>query len=142
MSDRLELAQILDTFFTAFTSGPGAAERVNRLRGAFLPGATVVAPGGAGPQAMTVEDFLAPRQRMLTDGTLTGFREWASAGRLEVFGDIAAWFGRYAKEGTHLEGRGWKSLQFVRTAEGWRISSVAWDDERPGQAPYQQFSQP
>jgi hypothetical protein len=27
-----------------------------------------------------------------------------------------------------------KSLQFVRTADGWRISAVAWDDEREGLA--------
>lgn len=25
-----------------------------------------------------------------------------------------------------------KSLQFVRTGEGWRISAAAWDDEREG----------
>ena len=26
-----------------------------------------------------------------------------------------------------------KTLQFVRTSDGWRISAVAWDDERDGQ---------
>jgi len=25
-----------------------------------------------------------------------------------------------------------KTIQFIRTSEGWRISAAAWDDERPG----------
>jgi hypothetical protein len=25
-----------------------------------------------------------------------------------------------------------KTIQFVRTADGWRISAAAWDDERDG----------
>jgi len=29
-------------------------------------------------------------------------------------------------------GRGMKTLQFVRTVTGWRISAAAWDDERDG----------
>ena len=34
------------------------------------------------------------------------------------------------QDGTPFSGRGMKSLQFVRTGEGWRISAAAWDDER------------
>ena len=58
------------------------------------------------------------------------------AGRVEVFGDIAHWFGGYAKAGTQegepFTGRGMKTIQLVRTADGWRISAAAWDDEREG----------
>ena len=57
-------------------------------------------------------------------------------GRTEVFGDIAQHFGSYAKagvqDGTPFTGRGMKTLQFVRTPDGWRISAAAWDDERDG----------
>jgi hypothetical protein len=53
-----------------------------------------------------------------------------------VFGDIAAHFCTYAKAGTldgnPFVGRGTKSLQLVRTRSGWKISAVAWDDERDG----------
>jgi len=68
--------------------------------------------------------------------TLADFQEWAESGRLDVFGDIAHWFGSYAKQGVQdgkpFTGRGMKSLQLIRTAEGWRISAAAWDDERDG----------
>ena len=53
-----------------------------------------------------------------------------------MFGDIAQHFGGYAKsgiqDGTPFTGRGMKTMQFVRTSAGWRITAVAWDDERDG----------
>ena len=33
-------------------------------------------------------------------------------------------------DGEPFTGRGAKSVQLVRTSDGWRISAVAWDDER------------
>ena len=86
---------------------------------------------------MTVEEFFAPREALLTMGRLTDFREWAVVGPHRVFGDIAHWFGSYAKAGPAGRyppptGRGMKSIQLIRTAEGWRISAAAWDDERDG----------
>ena len=37
-------------------------------------------------------------------------------------------------QGEAIEGRGVISTQFIRTPSGWRMSSMAWDDERPGLA--------
>lgn len=80
-----------------------------------------------------------PRPSLLTDGTLVGFAEPALQGRVDVFGAIGHWFGRYAKRGVRhgepFEGAGMKSMQFVRTGDGWRISAAAWDDDRPGVGP-------
>jgi hypothetical protein len=33
-----------------------------------------------------------------------------------------------------IDARGAISTQFIRTPDGWRMSSMAWDDERPGLA--------
>ena len=35
-------------------------------------------------------------------------------------------------EGATIDVRGAISTQFIRTPDGWRMSSMAWDDERPG----------
>jgi len=35
-------------------------------------------------------------------------------------------------DGRAFRTRGMKTFQFVRTPAGWRISAVAWDDEREG----------
>jgi hypothetical protein len=137
-TDRVELEGIVDAFFTAFTSGEGTAERLEVLRQLFITEAVVVRTGGGEPAIYAVDGFIAPRQTLLEGGTLVDFREWAVAGRTEIFGDIAHWWGSYAKEGVQdgvsFTGRGMKTIQFIRTSEGWRISAAAWADERPGLA--------
>jgi hypothetical protein len=134
--DRAAIAGVVRAFFSAFTSGPGSDERLGELRRILLPQAVIVRTCGGDPVVHDVEAFIAPRQRWLSDGTLVDFTEWELSGRTEVFGDIAAHFCGYAKAGTQdgerFTGRGMKSLQFVRTAAGWKISAVAWDDERHG----------
>ncbi|MET1071341.1 MAG: hypothetical protein ABWY11_01715 [Umezawaea sp.] len=133
-ADRAAVEHAVDVFFAAFTSGPDCHTRIQALRALFLPQAVIVRTCGLEPEVYGVEEFLAPRERVLTDGTLTDFREWPLRGRVEVFGDIAHWFGAYAKQGLRagepFTGRGMKTVQLIRTAAGWRITAAAWDDER------------
>lgn len=135
-ADRAEIEGMVDAFFGAFISGEGCAERIGVLRELFLAEAVIVRTGGGEPAVYGIEDFIAPRQVLLEGGTLVGFREWAETGRTEIFGDIAHWWGSYAKEGVQngvaFTGRGMKTMQFIRSTDGWRISAAAWDDERPG----------
>ena len=135
-SDRAEIAAIVRTYFAAFTSGPGCEARMDALRELFLPQAVIVRTGGGEPAVYDVDGFIAPRQAILTDGTLEEFHEWELSGHTELFGDIAHHFCSYAKEGVQsgvpITGRGMKTLQLVRTAAGWKISGAAWDDEREG----------
>lgn len=135
-ADRAEIADIVRTWFEAFTSGAGCETRMAALRATLLPQAVIVRTCGTEPAVYDVEGFIAPRQAVLTDGTLEEFHEWELDGRTEVFGDVAHHFCSYAKEGVQggvpFTGRGMKTLQLVRTAQGWRVSAAAWDDERDG----------
>jgi hypothetical protein len=136
VEDRAEIEGVVRAFFAAFTSGPDSAAGLDALRSLLLPRAVVVRTCGLEPEVYDVEGFIAPRAELLAGDNLTDFREWAVSGRTEIFGDIAHWFGSYAKEGVQdgaaFTGRGMKSLQLVRTSGGWRISAAAWDDERDG----------
>jgi hypothetical protein len=130
-----EIQSVVDTFFAAFATGPGLPERMVALRDLFVPQALVTSTVGNEPVVMGVDAFIEPREALLGDGTLDEFSEWGTGGRIDVFGDIAHWFGGYAKAGVRAgvrtEGQGMKSIQLVRTSKGWRITAVAWDDERP-----------
>ena len=135
-ADEEAIEAVVRAFFAAFTSGPEAPTRLDALRPLFLAQAVIVRTCGTEPAAYDVEGFIAPRAALLTSGTLVDFAEWRLSGRTEVFGDVAHWFGSYAKSGVQDEvpftGRGMKSIQLVRTSAGWRISAAAWDDERDG----------
>lgn len=132
-SDDVEIDALISTFFDAFRTGPDLAQRCDALRAAFLPGAMIVKTCGD-IAVYDVESFIAPRFALLSGGSLVDFSEWPEDGRLEIFGDIAAWFGEYRKswiaDGVPQSGMGMKSMQFVRTPGGWRISAAVWDDER------------
>ncbi len=134
--DQEAVARLVETFFAAFRSGPDGPALLSELRGMFLPHAVVVRTCGTEPAVYGVEEFIAPRQALLAEGSLVDFTEWAVGGRTEIFGGIAHHFGSYAKEGVQdgvrFAGRGMKSMQLIRTSQGWRISAVAWDDERDG----------
>jgi hypothetical protein len=88
------------------------------------------------PEISTVEAFIAPRQATVDAGELTAFEEVELAEITEIFGNVAHRFSTYAKRGTlngaAIDARGAISTQFIRTREGWRMSSMAWDDERAG----------
>ncbi|MFL6161612.1 MAG: DUF4440 domain-containing protein [Jatrophihabitantaceae bacterium] len=143
-ADRAAIAEIVRTFFAAFSSGPELAARMDALRELFLPEAVIVRTCGGEPAVYGVESFIAPRQALLSGAGLVDFSEWELTGRTEVFGDIAQHFCGYAKQGVQdgspVTGRGMKTLQFVRTSAGWRISAVAWDDERDGLAIAREWS--
>ncbi len=80
----------------------------------------------------SVEEFIEPRERLLSDGRLVGFSEWETSERTEIEGDVASRFGEYRKsgvlDGEAYEGGGTKTIQFVRTPEGWRIAALSWCD--------------
>jgi hypothetical protein len=137
-ADRAAIDVLVRSFFAAFCSGPDCAARLDALRDVFLSEAVITRTCGLPPAVYNVDGFIAPRQALLTDGTIVDFREWELSGHTELFGDIAHHFCSYAKAGVQngvpFTGSGVKTFQFVRTAEGWRISAVAWDDERDGLA--------
>ena len=73
---------------------------------------------------------------MVESGALQDFREEELWEKTEVFGQVAHRFLCYRKtglmHGQAIDMKGMKSIQFVMTPEGWKISALAWDDERKG----------
>ncbi|HEX6851137.1 MAG TPA: hypothetical protein VF139_06985 [Candidatus Polarisedimenticolaceae bacterium] len=131
---RASIDAIAESFFDLFDNRGGRPPRLDMLHELVVPGATIVRATEPEPELTNVADFLAPRQKMLSDGTLAEFAERELAATTEVFGNVAQRFSLYEKsgirDGRQFTTRGMKAFQFVRTPDGWRISAVAWDDER------------
>lgn len=128
----IEIDLLTAEFFGAFDNRGGKAADVARIRRLVLPDGVIVKTG---PEftVYTVDEFIEPRRRLLTDGRLVEFFEWETSARTEIAGDIASRFGAYRKsgilDGESFEGGGTKTIQFVRTPEGWRIAAFAWYDQ-------------
>ncbi|MFK4068199.1 GNAT family N-acetyltransferase [Streptomyces sp. NPDC029674] len=127
-----ELDRLMDVFIGAFTNTGGRVPDLDVIRDVFIPQGRIIANVGDEPRIYDVDAFIEPRQKMLTDGTLTEFSEWEVSARTEIFGSVAHRFSGYRKSGYHhgewFEGSGHKTTQYLRTPAGWRMSSLAWDD--------------
>jgi len=127
-----EIDVLTTEFFGAFDNRGGKPADVARIRRLMLPGGviTVTSPVFT---SYTVEEFIAPREKLLADGRLVEFSEWETSERTEIVGNIASRFGEYRKsgllDGEPYEGTGSKTFQFVRTPDGWRIAAFAWHDQ-------------
>ncbi|WP_405435363.1 nuclear transport factor 2 family protein [Streptomyces avidinii] len=131
MSSKAEIDVVTAEFFGAFDNRGGRTADLDRIRRLVLPGGVITMTG---PQftVYTVDTFIEPRRRLLAEGRLVEFSEWETSERTEIVGDIASRFGEYRKsgvlDGEPFEGGGTKTIQFVRTSEGWRIAAFAWYD--------------
>ncbi|CAN5904680.1 hypothetical protein BH11MYX4_BH11MYX4_58040 [soil metagenome] len=129
-----EIDALVRRFFSAF-SNRGATSAVTSIPSLFLPEAvvTVEAPGTSrGVDVLDVRGFVAPRAALLQGGRLTDFEEREVNSQTTVDGRVASRSSQYRKagvlDGTPFEGGGHKHFQLVRTARGWKIAALAWED--------------
>lgn len=131
-----EIAALLRSFMDAVTFTPGGGPTYASIRNLMIPGGLFIKNSGDVPEISTVDEFITPRQRQVDDGVLTEFSEIELNGNTDLFGRIAQRLSTYRKagvsDGVAFGADGVISTQFVLTRDGWRISSMAWDDERPG----------
>ncbi|KJY33261.1 DUF4440 domain-containing protein [Streptomyces sp. A1547] len=129
---KVEIDALTAEFFGAFDNRGGGPADVARIRRLVLPGGVIVKTG---PEltVYTVDEFVEPREKLLNEGRLVEFSEWETSERTDIAGDIASRFGAYRKsgilDGEPFVGGGTKTIQFVRTPEGWRIAAFSWYDQ-------------
>lgn len=128
-----ELEAVAAGVYGAFDNRGGHPPDLDRLRALFLPQAAVFRVAAGRVEAMTLDGFLAPRGRILTDGTLQDFHEWEVAAATVRTGALACQQSAYPKagrlQGVPFEGGGRKLIQLVRTRGRWRIASLLWEDD-------------
>lgn len=127
-----EIDALTAEFFGAFDNRGGRSAEVDRIRRLLIPEGVIVCTRPT-YGAYTVEEFIAPREKLLSEGRLVEFSEWETSERTEIIGDLATRFCTYSKsgllDGAPYGGDGTKTIQFVRTPDGWRIASAVWFDE-------------
>ncbi len=135
-SDAAAIGELMGRFLRAVSFEQSGRPSYGELPELFVSDARLIRNSGASPEIPTVEEFVRARQDAVDAGELISFEEFELSETTELFGNVAHRFSPYGKRGVTdrgpIEVRGAISTQFVRTADGWRISSMAWDDERPG----------
>ncbi len=132
--DRLEIDALTYRFFDLFTNKDGRVPNVKEIKSIFIPNGILISNTEDTPIDYDLDGFIRPREEMLTNGTLTNFCEREISNRTELFGNIAQRFSLYEKtgelNGERFETKGMKTIQFVKINGKWKMSSVAWSDEK------------
>jgi hypothetical protein len=127
---------LLASFFQSVSFDHGQKPQYARLYDLFIPSGLLIKNSLATPEVTTVRQFIEPREQLVSSGQLTAFKEIELAAITEGFGNVAHRFSTYEKSGTQNGAaftlRGMISTQCILTPQGWRISAMAWDDERAG----------
>jgi len=133
---KAELDKLTAEFFRAVSFEEGVTPPYENLHALFIEAGVLIKNSGPAPEISTVSQFIEPRLASVRSGELTRFNEMELSETTRIFGNVAHRFNSYAKSGTMkgipFEARGMISTQFILTRSGWKISAMAWDDERPG----------
>ena len=133
---KAEIDRLTTEFFLAVSFEEGATPMYENIYELFIESGLLVKNTGSAPEINTVQQFIEPRVVAVRNGELTRFHEIELSETTEIFGNVAHRFNSYAKSGTikgiPFTARGMVSTQFIKTTAGWKISAMAWDDERPG----------
>jgi hypothetical protein len=120
-------------FYRAFDNRGGRTPSADALRKLFAPGARIMRVSSGANEQWTVDEFIAPRIAMLTNGTLAEFHEWEVQGSTTVFENIASRESHYRKTGTlngaPYSGGGRKFIGLSRVNAAWLICSILWEDD-------------
>ncbi|MEV0589008.1 GNAT family N-acetyltransferase [Nonomuraea sp. NPDC050310] len=134
--DKGEIDELTAAFYRLFGNAGGRVPDLAAIHDLFVPGGVIV-QGGPRQALHDLEAFIRPRQALLTSGELTDFTEAETEEHTVIFGDVAQRLGRYTKRGVRdgvpFTGAGTKSMQFLKTPQGWRIAAMSWTDD-PEQA--------
>ncbi len=132
--DEQEINKITNQFFDLFTNTNNRTPNIWKLKDFFLPDGTIINNTTGEPAIYDLEEFIKPREKILTDGTLINFIEQETSHKTEIHGNIAQRTCHYKKSGNlngvPFKGEGIKLMQFIKIKNKWFLSAVTWSDKK------------
>jgi len=131
--DKPQIEEVVKSFFSVFTNSNNRQPDFDLLTKICIPEVLIINATEWKHVAYTLDSFIEPRKKILTDGTLVDFEELEIADQTLILGKIAQRHSIYVKsglrEGKPFKQKGHKLLHLTKTDEGWKITAVLWQDE-------------
>ena len=130
--DKFHISEITKSFFSSFTNKENSTPALELLSSISIPEILIVNRKESQPIRYTLDSFLEPRRKILTDGTLIEFEEKEIYNETKIANNKAVRYSEYEKSGI-LNGkkftqRGHKLFHFIKVDQTWKISTVIWED--------------
>jgi hypothetical protein len=132
-ADKIEINNLTKQFFNLFDNTDNKIPDLTVAQKICIPEILIIKKTGLTEVVYNLTNFIEPRKRILSDGTLTNFQEHELHEETEIIEHIAHRRSKYQKSG-NLSGKlfvetGTKLFQFIKTSDGWRINSLVWEDD-------------
>ncbi len=133
-TDEEKINVIISNFFDAFTNINGGTVDVARVGDLCIKEAIIINNTFENPEIYNLSEFIIPRNEILNNGTLIDFKEKETTFKTKIFGSIAQRCSHYEKSGklngVDFQSKGVKTFQLIKISDDWKISAIAWNDEK------------
>jgi RimJ/RimL family protein N-acetyltransferase len=130
--DKVRIDKLIKYFFRAFTN-KGQKPNLKLLHETCIEETVFIKNTKGLCEKYNLESFIAPREELLTNGTLTEFEEYEIGEQTTIVRNIAQRLSHYQKDGIlnkkRFSNKGTKIFQFVKIGSVWKVCCVIWDDE-------------
>ena len=120
--------------YNAITFKEGEKPRISEIKNYFTPQAQLINFRADTAQVTNITQFVDLYKQFIQSNHIHSFYEEELFGRTEQFGRIAhriSTYKTYVNTRDSTEERGVNSFQLIKTKDGWRVSSIIWDVEKP-----------
>lgn len=125
---------LVTSFFSIFDNRAGKRPDFDKLENMFIDGAFIIKRNDDHLEKMSISEFILPRKKLLTDGSLVEFNEWEIEQETIITMGIATRICKYGKNGIlngqQYIGKGEKHIQLLSMPLGWKIVSILWQDDK------------
>lgn len=132
LQDQQQIDNLINRFFNLFNNTGNRIPDLSQINELFISEGIIVNNTGGSTQIYDLQNFVAPRKIILTDGTLIEFSEKEVSHKTDIINNIAQRTSHYEKsgikDGIQFRGEGKKLFQFIKTNNKWLITSMVWDD--------------
>lgn len=131
-NDEQAIHLLTSRFFAAFTNRNNKGPHLQLLNDFFSEKAIIIKANNESKEVSNLHDFITPRQKILTNGSLKDFEEEETNAETVIHGNVASRISRYHKSGVlndvQFASDGIKIFSFCKMENGWKIASVVWQD--------------
>ncbi len=133
IADKLEIDTLTKMFFNIFNNTNKQQPNWETIDTICIAQTIIIKKSGTTEEVYTLSSFIEPRKKILSDGTLTNFKESEIHEETNIIGNIGQRFSKFEKSGylngEYFKAYGNKLFQFIKTTTGWKINAVIWEDD-------------
>ena len=135
MPDDAAIKKAVDNAYAAISFKDGEKPRYDSIKDFFIPQAQLINFIEDTAQILSINDFVRAFKAYVDSSKIHSFNEQEIYGRTDQFGNIAqriSSYKTYINSLDFVKERGVNSFQLIKTPQGWKVSSIIWNVEKPG----------